>query len=81
VVLSIQCSQVTGERTEGTKKTTTSVQAIAWKAQKRLNTRYRTLSDRGISNCKVVTAVGRELCGFIWAVVEQTRREQLATLK
>ena len=59
-------------------KTTAPVQAIAWKAQKRLNARYRALSERGISSCKVVTAVARELCGFIWAVVEQARREQLA---
>lgn len=59
-------------------KTSASVQAIAWKAQKRLNARYRALSERGMSSCKVVTAVARELCGFIWAVVEQARREQLA---
>jgi len=59
-------------------KTSAPVQAIAWKAQKRLNKRYRALIERGISSCKVVTAVARELCGFIWAVVEQARREQLA---
>lgn len=59
-------------------KTSAPVQAIAWKAQKRLNARYRALSERGIGSCKVVTAVARELCGFIWAVVEQARREQLA---
>jgi len=58
-------------------KTSAQVQSIAWKAQKRLNARYRALSERGISKCKVVTAVARELCGFIWAVVEQSRREQL----
>lgn len=58
-------------------KSSESVQAIAWKAQKRLNARYRALIERGISKCKVVTAVARELCGFIWAVVEQARREQL----
>jgi len=60
-------------------KASESVQAIAWKAQKRLNARYRALIERGISKCKVVTAVARELCGFIWAVVEQARREQLTT--
>ena len=59
-------------------RTRKQVQAIAWKAQKRLNARYRALSERGMSSCKVVTAVARELCGFIWAVVEQTRSEQLA---
>lgn len=57
-------------------KTSPEVQAIAWKAQKRLNARYRALSERGLSSCKVVTAVARELCGFIWAVVQQARYEQ-----
>lgn len=55
--------------------TSPEVQAIAWKAQRRLCARYRALSDRGIRSCKVVTAVARELSGFIWAVVEQVRHE------
>lgn len=59
-------------------KASEPVQAIAWKAQKRLNARYRALSERGMSSCKVVTAVARELCGFIWAVVEQARHEPLS---
>jgi len=60
-------------------KTSTEVQAIAWKAQKRLCARYRALSERGISSCKVVTAVARELSGFIWALVQQVRLQQAAT--
>lgn len=64
---------------ERAKKTSVMVQAIAWKAQKRLNARYKALSERGLSSCKVVTAVARELSGFIWAVVQQARDEQLAT--
>ena len=56
-------------------KTSQQVQAIAWKAQKRLNARYRALSERGLSSCKVVTAVARELSGFMWAVVELARAE------
>ena len=59
-------------------KTSPQVQAIAWKAQKRLNARYRALSERGMSSCKVVTAVARELSGFIWAVVKQARCEQMS---
>lgn len=55
------------------------VQAIAWKAQRRLCARYRALSERGMSSCKVVTAVARELSGFIWAVVQQVRHQQQAT--
>ena len=54
------------------------VQQIAWKAQRRLCARYRDLSERGMSSCKIVTAVARELSGFIWAVVEQVRKEQAA---
>lgn len=57
-------------------KTSPEVQAIAWKAQRRLCARYRALSERGMSSCKVVTAVARELSGFIWAVVQQVRHQQ-----
>jgi transposase len=44
------------------------VKAIAWKAQHRLHARYRTLLGRGKCQQQVVTAVGRELVGFIWAI-------------
>ncbi len=57
-------------------RTSPEVQAIAWKAQRRLCGRYRALSERGMSSCKVVTAVARELCGFIWAVAQQARHQQ-----
>jgi len=42
--------------------------AIAWKAQHRLHGRYRSLTARGKTKQSVVTAVGRELLGFIWAI-------------
>lgn len=44
------------------------ITAIAWKAQHRLNDRYRHLLARGKCKQEVVTAVGRELLGFIWAI-------------
>lgn len=44
------------------------VKAIAWKAQLRLHARYRALTARGKCKQHVVTAVGRELLGFIWAI-------------
>jgi transposase len=44
------------------------VNAIAWKAQHRLHTRYRVLTARGKCKQNVVTAIGRELLGFIWAI-------------
>jgi transposase len=39
---------------------------LAWRAQVRLHTRYRHLSTR-IGALKAVTAIARELAGFIWA--------------
>ena len=51
------------------------VRQIAWKAQHRLHGRYSKLSAKGKTKQKVVTAVARELLGFIWAIgvhVEQT---------
>jgi transposase len=44
------------------------VKAIAWKAQHRLHARYRHLTARGKCKQETVTAVGRELLGFIWAI-------------
>ena len=42
--------------------------AISWEAQKRLNQRYRHLLQRGKCQQQTITAVARELAGFIWAV-------------
>jgi transposase len=50
------------------------VKEIAWKAQHRLHKRYRTLSAAGKEKQKVITAVGRELLGFIWAIGVQVER-------
>ena len=50
------------------------VKEIAWKAQHRLNKRYRTLTAAGKEKQKVITAVGRELLGFIWAIGVQVER-------
>jgi transposase len=44
------------------------IKAIAWKAQNRLCGRYRKLAGKGKPHQKVVTAVGRELLGFVWAI-------------
>lgn len=41
---------------------------IAWKAQLRLHRRHWRLSERGKPSSQVVTAIARELIGFIWAV-------------
>jgi transposase len=44
------------------------VKEIAWKAQHRLHKRYRSLAAAGKNQQKIVTALGRELLGFIWAI-------------
>ena len=46
--------------------------AIAWKAQWRLCTRYKKLAARGKNKPQIVTAIGRELLGFIWAISVRT---------
>jgi transposase len=48
------------------------IKDIAWKAQWRLHTRYKKLSGRGKNKNQVVTAVGRELLGFVWAIAVRT---------
>jgi len=54
------------------------VQAIAWKAQKRLCGRYRHLSARGKHSGKVITAVARELLGFMWAIAWESMPHKAA---
>jgi transposase len=51
------------------------VKAISWKAQLRLCERYRRMVGRGKPKPQVVTAVARELLGFVWAVGIQVERE------
>jgi transposase len=49
------------------------VLAIAWKAQVRLCGRFRRLMARGKLKTKVVTAIARELCGFMWAIAQEVK--------
>lgn len=48
------------------------IKEIAWKAQLRLHKRYARLAAAGKDQRKIVTAVGRELLGFIWAIGVKT---------
>ena len=50
---------------------------IAWKAQQRLHKRYKAFSMRGKNKNQIVTAVGRELLGFIWAIATETEKQIL----
>jgi hypothetical protein len=57
---------------------------IAWKAQNRLHKRYTKLSMAGKDQRKVMTAVARELLGFIWAIAikaEQAFQQPIAAKK
>jgi transposase len=45
--------------------------AQAWRAQQRLYRRYQRLAARGKPKPQVVTAVARELTGFVWAALTQ----------
>jgi transposase len=51
------------------------VTEIAWKAQHRLHKRFRHLSAKSKPLGQVVTAVARELLGFVWAVAVQVEHE------
>jgi transposase len=50
------------------------VKEIAWTAQYRLHKRYMKLTAGGKNKNQTVTAVGRELLGFIWDIAVRTER-------
>ena len=55
-----------------------AVREIAWKAQSRLNRRYRALIRRGKLKTVAITAVAREFAGFIWAVAREANTVRAA---
>jgi transposase len=58
-------SRVIRKRQEGLPE---NISEIAWNAQLRLCHRYRRMIARGKNHNVVVTAIARELAGFIWAI-------------
>jgi transposase len=52
-------------RNEGADPATSEV---SWKAQQRLCARYRKMTARGKSKQTVITAIARELSGFVWSI-------------
>jgi transposase len=60
------------------KDSSASIKEIAWKAQHRLHSRYSKLLAKGKTKQKIVTAVGRELLGFIWAIGVEAERSMSA---
>ena len=47
------------------------IRSIAWRAQLRLNHRYRKLKARGVHHNKICVAIARELTGFLWSIGQQ----------
>jgi transposase len=47
------------------------VRVIAWKAQQRLHKRLLRLKEKGKPATRAVTAVARELVGFVWAIARE----------
>lgn len=45
-----------------------AVTDIAWRAQLRLNAKFKRLTARRLMRTKAVVAVARELSGFVWAI-------------
>ncbi|WP_040981566.1 IS110 family transposase [Oceanobacillus jeddahense] len=48
-----------------------NILSISWKAQHRLHKKYCRLMARGKESGKAITAVARELAGFIWAIARE----------
>ena len=57
-----------------TKNLPAPVNEIGWKAQHRLCRRYAALQAKGKPYGTVVTAIGRELLAFIWAIATHVER-------
>jgi transposase len=47
------------------------IREISWKAQLRLCDRFRKLSARGKHRNRIITAIARELSGFVWAIARE----------
>lgn len=56
----------------------TNILGISWKAQNRLHKKYYRLLGRGKASGKAVTAIARELAGFIWALTNESDCEAIA---
>jgi transposase len=57
------------------------IQAIVWKAQKRLCGRYVHLLKRGKLKVQVCPAIARELVGFIWAIACEVMNKHMVSAR
>jgi transposase len=67
--LRARVSRVLSKRQEGLPQ---HIRDISWKAQVRLCARYRRLWAKNKAKQVIVTAIARELCGFMWAIAQET---------
>jgi hypothetical protein len=44
---------------------------VSWRAQNRLHSRFNRLRGRRLQRNKAMTAVARELTGFIWELLRE----------
>ena len=63
-------SRIIRKRQEGV---STEIQDISWRAQVRLCRKYRRLVARGKNANIAVTAVARELAGYMWAIAQEVK--------
>ena len=68
-------ARVAKEKAEIVVRLSKRVRDIAWKAQIRLCTRYRTMLAKGKKPTIVVAALARELAGFVWAIGQEVKPE------
>jgi transposase len=54
---------------------TDEVREIAWKAQQRLYKKFVALTARGKTSGQAMTALARELLGFLWAIAVHTEKQ------
>lgn len=66
---------VKGELKKRQKGQPTNILGISWEAQNRLHKKYFRLLGRGKESGKAITAIARELAGFIWAISHESNCE------
>lgn len=71
--LPARVSPVIARRQAGLPKAVTD---IAWAAQARLCARFRRLAARRLMTNKIVVAIARELCGFVWAIAREVTQPE-----
>ncbi|WP_127582026.1 IS110 family transposase [Paenibacillus koleovorans] len=51
---------------------------LSWKAQKRLHRKYKNMLHRGKQKGCIITALARELLGFVWAIAQEVEKQRKA---